>query len=166
MTVPNTENFEMPEVVIGTPVTFYANGMVEGTEPRIGFVVKMSRSGRNLVLRAAGGGYYESVRHIDDPKLKINSDHRENGAWDFTEYHKDALMSAKALSKRLSRIEEVMGLSGPIKAKATNPDGEKVSAKPQEVSYKSLRDQALELGIEFKGNPKRQWLEEKVAVLS
>jgi hypothetical protein len=161
MTVSNTETFEMPEVVIGTPVTFYANGMVEGTEPRIGFVVKMSRSGRNLVLRAAGGGYYESVRHIDDPKLKINSDHRENGAWDFTEYHKDALMSAKALAKRLNRIEEVMGLGGPIEEKA-----EKVSAEPQEVSYKSLREQALELGIEFKGNPKRQWLEEKVAVLS
>jgi hypothetical protein len=161
MTVSNTETFEMPEVVIGTPVTFYANGMVEGTEPRIGFVVKMSRSGRNLVLRAAGGGYYESVRHIDDPKLKINSDHRENGAWDFTEYHKDALMSAKALAKRLNRIEEVMGLGGPIEEKA-----EKVSAEPQEVSYKSLREQALELGIEFKGNPKRQWLEDKVAVLS
>lgn len=161
MTVPNTENFEMPEVVIGTPVTFYATGMVAGTEPRIGFVVKMSRSGRNLVLRAAGGGYYESVRHIDDPKLKINADHRENGAWDFTEYHKDSLMSAKALAKRLNRIEEVMGLGGPIEEKA-----EKVSAEPQEVSYKSLREQALELGIEFKGNPKRQWLEEKVAVLS
>jgi len=161
MTVSNTETFEMPEVVIGTPVTFYTTGMVSGTEPRIGFVVRMSRSGRNLVLRAAGGGYYESVRHIDDPKLKINSDHRENGAWDFTEYHKDALMSAKALAKRLNRIEEVMGLSGPIEEKA-----EKKPAEPQEVSYKSLREQALELGIEFKGNPKRQWLEEKVAVLS
>jgi hypothetical protein len=70
-------------------------------------------------------------------------------------------MSAKALAKRLNRIEEVMGLSGPIEEKA-----EKASAEPQEVSYKSLREQALELGIEFKGNPKRQWLEEKVAVLS
>ena len=164
MTVSNTETFEMPEVVIGTPVTFYTTGMVEGTEPRIGFVVRMSRSGRNLVLRAAGGGYYESVRHIDDPKLKINADHRENGAWDFTEYHKDTLMAAKALAKRLNRIEEVMGLSGPIEEKEEK--AEKVSAKPQEVSYKSLREQALELGIEFKGNPKRQWLEAKVAVLS
>lgn len=161
MTVSDTENFEMPEVAIGTPVTFYATGMVEGTEPRIGFVVRMSRSGRNLVLRAAGGGYYESVRHIDDPKLKINADHRENGAWDFTEYHKDTLMAAKALAKRLNRIEEVMGLSGPTEEKA-----EKKPAEPQEVSYKSLREKALELGIEFKGNPKRQWLEEKVAVLS
>ena len=62
MTVSNAEDFQMPEVVIGTPVTFYATGIVEGTEPRIGFVVRMSRSGRNLVLRAAGGGYYESVR--------------------------------------------------------------------------------------------------------
>ena len=161
MTVSNTETFEMPEVAIGTPVTFYTTGMVAGTEPRIGFVVRMSRSGRNLVLRAAGGGYYESVRHIDDPKLKINSDHRENGAWDFTEYHKDTLMAAKALAKRLNRIEEVMGLSGPTEEKA-----EKKPAEPQEVSYKSLREKALELGIEFKGNPKRQWLEEKVAVLS
>ena len=160
MTVSNTENFEMPEVVIGTPVTFYATGMVEGTEPRIGFVVRMSRSGRNLVLRAAGGGYYESVRHIDDPKLKINSDHRENGAWDFTEYHKDTKLAAAELAERLNRIEEVMVI-GKVEEKV-----DKTSTEPKEVSYKSLRDQALELGIEFKGNPKRQWLEEKVAVLS
>jgi len=161
MTVSNTETFEMPEVAIGTPVTFYTTGMVAGTEPRIGFVVRMSRSGRNLVLRAAGGGYYESVRHIDDPKLKINSDHRENGAWDFTEYHKSNEIAARALSKRLNRIEEVMGIGG-----ATEEKAEKKTAETQEVSYKTLREQALELGIEFKGNPKRQWLEEKVAVLS
>ena len=161
MTVSNTETFEMPEVVIGTPVTFYTTGMVAGTEPRIGFVVRMSRSGRNLVLRAAGGGYYESVRHIDDPKLKINSDHRENGAWDFTEYHKETKLAAATLDERLSRIEDVMGVGKPIEEKV-----EKEATKPQEVKYKSLRDQALELGIEFKGNPKRQWLEEKVAALS
>ena len=113
------------------------------------------------MLRAAGGGYYESVRHIDDPKLKINSDHRENGAWDFTEYHKETKLAAATLDERLSRIEDVMGVGKPIEEKV-----EKETTKPQEVKYKSLRDQALELGIEFKGNPKRQWLEEKVAALS
>ena len=166
MTVPNTEHFEMPEVAIGTPVTFYANGMVEGTEPRIGFVVRLSRSGRNLVLRAAGGGYYESVRHIDDPKLLLNSDHRENGAWDFTEYHKSVEIASKMLAKRLSRIEEVMNIGGPVAEEVVKEEPLEPAETEVEISYKDLKDKAMELGIEFKGNPKRQWLEDQVSVLS
>ena len=34
--------FEMPDVVLGTPVTFYLNGLRDGTEPRIGFVLRIS----------------------------------------------------------------------------------------------------------------------------
>jgi len=166
MTVPNTEHFEMPEVAIGTPVTFYANGMESGTEPRIGFVVRLSRSGRNLVLRAAGGGYYESVRHINDPKLQINSDHRENGAWDFTEYHKSLETSRKALAKRLNRIEEVMNISSAMAEEVNQPEPLEPAEVEVEVSYKDLKEKAMELGIEFKGNPKRQWLEDQVSVLS
>ena len=99
------QSFQMPEVEVGTPVTFYSNGLKEGTEPRIGFILRISRSGRNVVIRTAEGGHYESVRHIDDPKLQLNSDHRENGGWDFTEFHKQECKEREELRARVAALE-------------------------------------------------------------
>jgi hypothetical protein len=143
-------NFVMPEVVVGTPVTYYPTGMLEGSDVRVGFIIRISRSGRNVVVRTADGGHFESVRHIDDPKLKLNVDHREAGAWDFPEFHKAALVERQGIEIRLDRLEG---------RESTSPPAPETIEEP----YSSLRSRAIELGIEFKGNPKRQWLEIKVA---
>ena len=148
------QTFKMPEVEVGTPVTFYANGLKEGTEPRIGFILRISRSGRNVVIRTAEGGHYESVRHIDDPKLQLNSDHRENGGWDFAEFHKQELKEREEIRARLAALE--------FSATKKTVRRKKASDSKTEETYSSLRERALGLGIEFKGNPKRQWLEQKV----
>ena len=145
--------FEMPDVALGTPVTFYLNGLRDGTEPRIGFVLRISRSGRNVVIRTAEGGHYESVRHINDPKLRINSDHRENGAWDFTDFHKAEEKKRQLIDARIAALEH----------SATDKIIKSASTSKKEVTYSELREQALSLGIEFKGNPKRKWLEQEVA---
>ena len=142
-------NFVMPEVVVGTPVTYYPTGMIEGSDVRVGFIIRISRSGRNVVVRTADGGHFESVRHIDDPKLKLNVDHREAGAWDFTAFHKAELVERKKIMGRLDKLEG---------KKAAAP----LALESIEEPYSSLRAKAIELGIEFKGNPKRQWLEIKV----
>ena len=153
MDAPTNEelhNFKMPEVVVGTPVTYYPTGMIEGSDVRVGFIIRVSRSGRNVVVRTADGGHFESVRHIDDPKLKLNVDHREAGAWDFTAFHKGELVERQEIMGRLDKLEG--------RKSATPPAPEKI-----EEPYSNLRAKAIELGIEFKGNPKRQWLEIKVA---
>ena len=152
MDAPTNEelhNFKMPEVVVGTPVTYYPTGMIEGSDVRVGFIIRVSRSGRNVVVRTADGGHFESVRHIDDPKLKLNVDHREAGAWDFTAFHKGELVERQEIMGRLDKLEG--------RKSATPPAPEKI-----EEPYSNLRARAIELGIEFKGNPKRQWLEIKV----
>ena len=152
MDAPTNEelhNFVMPEVVVGTPVTYYPTGMIEGSDVRVGFIIRISRSGRNVVVRTADGGHFESVRHIDDPKLKLNVDHREAGAWDFTEFHKAELVERQGIESRLDRLEG---------RKTTSPPAPEMIEEP----YSCLRSRAIELGIEFKGNPKRQWLEVKV----
>jgi hypothetical protein len=153
MDAPTNEelhNFIMPEVVVGTPVAYYPTGMIEGSDVRVGFIIRISRSGRNVVVRTAEGGHFESVRHLDDPKLKLNVDHREAGAWDFTAFHKAELVERRDIKSRLNRLEG--------RKSATPPAPEKI-----EEPYSNLRAKAIELGIEFKGNPKRQWLEIKVA---
>mgnify|MGYP005820705815 FL=1 len=153
MDAPTNEelhNFVMPEVVVGTPVTYYPTGMLEGSDVRVGFIIRISRSGRNVVVRTADGGHFESVRHIDDPKLKLNADHREAGAWDFTAFHKAELIERQEIVSRLDRLEG---------RKSASPPAPETIEEP----YSNLRARAIELGIEFKGNPKRQWLEIKVA---
>ena len=153
MDAPTNEeiyNFVMPEVVVGTPVTYYPTGMIEGSDVRVGFIIRISRSGRNVVVRTADGGHFESVRHLDDPKLKLNADHREAGAWDFTAFHKAELVERQEIISRLDRLEG---------RKSVGPPALETIEEP----YSDLRIRAIELGIEFKGNPKRQWLEIKVA---
>ena len=96
------------------------------------------------MLRTADGANYDAVRHLGDPKLKINSDHRENGAWDYTDHYKKELSERENMKNRLARLEDIL------------------DDKKGLGSYRALRDKAIELGIEFKGNPKRGWLEEAI----
>jgi len=136
--------FDMPIVSEGTPVAFFPKGRRDNSVPRMGFVIRISRSGRNLMLRTADGAIFDAVRHLGDPKLRINSDHRENGAWDYTDHHKRETKEREDLKNRLARIEDVL------------------DDKKGLGSYRDLRHRAIELGIEFKGNPKRGWLEDAV----
>jgi len=98
------------------------------------------------MLRTSDGQIFDAVRHLEDPKLRINVEHRENGAWDYTDHYKKELAAREDLGNRLARLEDLV-------------DSQKGTG-----SYRSLRQKAIDLGIEFKGNPKRGWLEEKVAV--
>jgi|TARA_R110002110_G_scaffold117190_1_gene289739 hypothetical protein len=137
-------DFDMPEVDEGTPVSYYPNGKRDTSFPRLGFVVRISRSGRNLMLRTSDGQIFDAVRHLSDPKLRINVEHRENGAWDYTDHYKKELSERENMKNRLARLEDIL------------------DDKKGLGSYRALRDKAIELGIEFKGNPKRGWLEEAI----
>jgi|TARA_R100000808_G_C2154923_1_gene166444 hypothetical protein len=164
MNVPTLEeiqSFQMPSVQVGTPVEFYITGTREGTEPRIGFVLRISRSGRNVVIRTADGGHFDAVRHIADPKLQLNADQRENGAWDFTEFYKSELEERRNILERLEALEGT-GPTPQNKIVAPAEIPQEVESETVEETYSGLRERAMELGIEFKGNPKRKWLEMKI----
>jgi|TARA_R110000824_G_scaffold180900_4_gene361504 hypothetical protein len=149
--------FEMPDVDVGTPVEYYPNAVLNSGEPRLGFVVRISRTGRNVVIRTSDGGWFDAVRHIDDPKLQLNQDMRENGAWGRTEYDKE-------LSKRLNTIEDrLASMQSSVDFVSKRLTGKSVSLPAAEKTpYHELREKAIGLGIIFKGNPKRGWLEETV----
>ena len=77
-------DFKMPVVDVGCPVSFYPNAQKD-QYAQLCFVVRVSKTGRNVMLRNANGQIHEGCRHYDDPKLEWNVDHRENGCWDYTE---------------------------------------------------------------------------------
>ena len=57
------------------------------------------------MLRTADGRVFEGVRHVDDPKLEWNNDHRENGSWDFSDEWKRLEKERQELKSRIEALE-------------------------------------------------------------
>lgn len=86
--VEEVQSFKMPPISLGMNVAYFRGAQREASH-MIATVVKVSNSGRAVVLRTAAGQPVESVRHVDDPKLKFSEDAAQNGSWDYTPEYKD-----------------------------------------------------------------------------
>ena len=95
--------FEMPFVEVGAAVFFYDRHDTQ--HPQLGFVARKSRTGKNIVIRLATGHVHDTVRHVDDPKLAWNVDHREGGSWDFTDEWKRLEREREQLKARIDALE-------------------------------------------------------------
>lgn len=100
--------FEMPPATQGMVIRFYQPGTLDPGTTTIGFVQGVARSGRSINVAVPGRGVYEQVRHLSDPKLKASPEQRENGAWDYTPHHREAMEYREALNQRLERIEDAL----------------------------------------------------------
>ena len=68
-------------------VRWYATGDPDRGGPAdVALICRVDKRMVSLVVMTGNhrGKRFDSVRHISDPKLTINSDHRIDGAWDFT----------------------------------------------------------------------------------
>lgn len=97
--------FQMPKPCMGQPVTWWPAG-TRDLPGETAFVIRVGR--RNIILRTASGVCMETVRHIDDPKLKLNSDQRESGAWDFTEHDKSQLEHGKRIPALEAQVADLL----------------------------------------------------------
>lgn len=78
------DTFEMPPVLVGRIVRWYPNAQRNERTMRIAVITKVSKRTCDLTV-LAGGQILDVVRHVNDPKLRLNESQREMGAWDFTE---------------------------------------------------------------------------------
>ena len=108
--------FEMPKVDVGCPVSFYPHAQ-KNQYAQLAFVVRVSKTGRNVMLRNANGQIHEGVRHYDDPKLDWNVDHRENGCWDYTDEWKRSEEQAKDILSRIEALEAKLSTAKAAKPK-------------------------------------------------
>lgn len=118
-TTPDTpdpiDTFVMPRPAIGQLVLWYPNADPNAA-PEVAAVRR--RGHRNIVVGLGGGLPRESVRHVDDPKLKLSPSQRENGAWDFTDRDKQYASMHSELTdvkSRLKTLEDLI-LESPKKA--------------------------------------------------
>ena len=92
--------FTMPKPSRGQPILWFADANKHAT-PEVGFVREIGHS--SLVVYV-GGAALDSVRHINDPRLKQNAHQRENGAWDFPENERDIV----SLKERVAKLESLV----------------------------------------------------------
>lgn len=107
--------FEMPRPSMGQTVAWYPSG-IKGGACEVAHVLKVSK--RNLLLQRISGTCVETVRHVDDPKLKLSAEQRESGAWDFTDYDKQQAADRSRVAEieaRVKTLEEL--LDSPKKSK-------------------------------------------------
>lgn len=150
VTQEQLENFVMPRVNTGSIVQWYSTGK-RGSIPQIGFVIRCMP--RSIHILTGTAGVKEAVRHIDDPKLRLNPEQRETGGWDFTEDAKAQQAMLEDLDERLRALEKAVGgmTSSAARGEFTTSD-----------DYNALKKKVADLGVQFKGNPARQWLEDQL----
>lgn len=144
--------FTMPEPSPGMPVLWYRQGIKEGRKAEIAFVLSVGN--RSIRARTAYGELQETVRHIADPKLKENRDQRENGGWDFTDDHYARAAWTADVENKLQAIESRLSKLLIDSARQSDADSQD--------NYRSLLQEARNLGCEFRGNPSRKKLEQMI----
>lgn len=152
--------FQMPQPEFGEPIAWHyaaARGRQE-----LGFIIKVNP--RNVSVRLANGRVHTSVRHIDDPKLLVNQEQAENGAWDFTEHDR------KRAAERIEFLEEISSLRARVASLEDGPRAAEPRPKrtdPQAGANLKRRwaliHEARALGIEADVSSKTDWLEEQIA---
>lgn len=97
------EQWAPPRVLAGQVVEFYPYGQRNGRTT----LAQVKRcKGRTCTVRdLETGKIYQSCRHVDDPKLAISDDLRQDGGWDFTEDERQRQAELQDFRDRLRILE-------------------------------------------------------------
>lgn len=110
--------FVAPAVLVGQDVVYYPMAHVNSRRPSLGKVIWIGQNSRIVNIHEVDQHgktlVREAVRHISDPKLKLNEDQREAGAWDFTPYAKAEREKWDDMCRHLRAVEGC--LLGPTKS--------------------------------------------------
>lgn len=111
----------------GDDVVWYENADLMRT-PYLGKVIEV-RGSRFVDIILNVGKICRNVRHMDDPSLVDNPNHREYGSWDFSPAYKTqkaeriALIDRmQSLSDRVERLENELGVKTAEKNAVSLPD--------------------------------------------
>lgn len=96
------DSFTMPRPMRGQAVLWWPHGTRQDGLEEIGHVTRLG--GRNVRIRLGDGRIMSAVKHVSDPKLKVNESQREDGCWDFTEAEKHWRDEAAKLAATVAEL--------------------------------------------------------------
>ena len=97
-------NFKMPRPYVGQQVRWYSTGRSDPSRVNAAIVTRIVD--KSIDVSVILGMAKFAVRHVGDPRLKMNEDMRREGAWDFTEEFYQNLARWSEFEVRLTRLEE------------------------------------------------------------
>src|SRR5690606_38823892 len=107
--------YMQPDIRIGRQARCYPTADTSYGGSTLGWVTKNHNNTINMTLMGEGyaGTNIAEIPHISDPRLKLNSEWRANGAWDYAEEEDDpqimlakTLGDLKRLTDRLARLDK------------------------------------------------------------
>lgn len=99
--VVKADEYVMPPVRHGQVVAWYPP--TGRQEPESAIVIRVAP--RNVHLSTATRGVREAVRHVSDPKLRLNPEQREMGAWDYTDDYKTQLQEFQQIREHIAALQ-------------------------------------------------------------
>lgn len=149
-------SFEMPRANPGMQILWYKRGFYDRTSREVAYMLHCGEN--TAVIISCTGRRADAIRHIDDPKLQLNPDQRENGAWDFTDDHKEMMAFKRDMLERIGQLEQKLAAlesSGAPKRHTRQLSEEKKAAAGERIrKYHALANQAKAMGIEVKRSTK------------
>lgn len=160
-------NFVMPKVELGAIVAWYPAGQKTGRRPETGIVTGVSQ--RTVRVHVFDRGRFDAVRHVDDPKLALNPEQRECGAWDYTDERvavdrrfNEIILRLESLEAKINGV--AMGLEAEI-ARHDETDRRSENMRGTMNEYWDLHKRATELGVVMEvKRPSKEWLREQIAL--
>lgn len=167
-----TATYHMPRVSPGQQVLWYKRGFADKGSVEVAYMIHCGE--RTATIVSATGKRADAVRHIQDPKLKLSPEQRENGAWDFTEDYRELERFKVEVRVRLERLERHLGMGEA--PEVIMEDGEVVVAKAAKersirgnagadrlAQHRALVKKAREMGVMIPAQASRAEIEEAIA---
>lgn len=106
-TAKELRDYRMPAVKIGDTVLFYKNAHVNSRAPTMGIVFR--NNGQSLDVVEVTGTLLQrfGVKHISDPRLRMNESQREDGAWDYTPAYVELRDRLDTIDMHLHAVDEM-----------------------------------------------------------
>ena len=151
-------NFRMPKAPVGLQVLWYRQGTRDTTSPEVAYMLHAGARTATLHV-ATTSRRIDAVRHVDDPKLELSPDQRENGAWDYTQEYRALEQFKQNVEGRLKSIEKqlcsaiVQSESASAPKKRGRPKREGLPNHLKE--YQALKQRAIELGLDLQFGMKK-----------
>ena len=154
-------NFSMPQARIGLPVIWYKTGRRNRQSSEVAYILQCGA--RTVTVHCSGGRRMDAVRHIDDPKLDLSADQREQGAWDFSDDYKDLVEFMKITTDRLTKIERALPGEATENRGRGRPRGKITSTRGKTLKeYHTVLARARKLGLDVPTGSKQCDIQEKI----